>query len=304
MAILTEIGGLEFYSRSITDVIRKWVSDNPVSVSVAVTNIAHLINRRSEFVLSINSIQSAFEKFEIDADDMDEGTAEIGFLLPRDLFDNNLPTLIKELKTINDIVRTFSEIALGSVEEIEVRDISTTNPIFFLSLDPFTIAMIGGAITWALDAWERVEKIRKIRTETANLEDTKSRADVEQLFAKMIEEAIEKAIKEYSVVVMENAKAEKARRNELKNQLGWALRSILSRIERGMVVEIRRLAPPVEKDEEGANKPAPQAFQDIEKAIPKLVFPRVQGPPIFQLPPSEPPLDGEAKASEKPQKRS
>jgi len=212
---------------------------------------------------------------------------QMGCSPPRNLFNDNLPFLIKELTTINNVVRTFSEIALGEIEEIEVRSISTSNPIFFFSIDPVKIAMIAGAVTWALDVWERVERTRKLRTETAKLDDTESRADVEKLLSQMIEESIEKAIKNYSAQLLEEMKAEGARKNEISNQLDWALRSILSRIERGMVIEIRRLPPPVEKDEQGTAQPVPQSFQDIDRAIQKLVFPPVQGTPVLSLPPSD-----------------
>lgn len=304
VAVLKEIGGLAFFSTSITERIRKWVKENPASISVAVTGLSSFVNKRSEFVSNVNAVQSVFEKFGIDVDNLEEGSAEIGFLLPRDLFSNNLPNLIKELSTINNIVRIFSEVALGEVEEIEVRDISTSDPIFFLALAASTIALVGKAVTWALDTWERVENIRKVRAEIATLEETKSRPEMEQLLTNMIKETIEKKIVEYSDVLLNVARAEEARKHELRNHLDWALQSILSRIERGMVVEIRLLPPPVETDENGAEKPAPQAFQDIEKVISEMVFPRLQGTPVLQLPPSEPPKEGGPKGADKAAKRS
>ena len=302
VTILEEIGGLEFYSSQLVGEIKHWVAENPASTSIAASNVAKLAQRRSDFVTHINGVQSGFEKFGLDEESLKPGETEIGFLLPRSLFENELPILIKELNTINNILRSFSEVALGSVEEVKVRDISTTDPIFFFELSPITIAMIGAAITWALDTWKRVEDIRKIRVETAKLSDTKSRPELDNLLAKMVDENIDKAIKEHTTILLSEIKAERSRKNELSNQMDWALRSILSRIERGMVVEIRRLSPPTEKDEQGTAKPPPQAFQDIAKIVPDMVFPRVKGTPVLSLPPAEPPMAAERKSADKGQR--
>jgi hypothetical protein len=77
--------------------------------------------------------------------------------------------LIKELSEIKFIIRAFSELALGTSEKIEVRQISTTDPQFFLHVDVATVIMIGAAAKWAIDRWKDIEDIRKVRAETRKL---------------------------------------------------------------------------------------------------------------------------------------
>jgi hypothetical protein len=98
------------------------------------------------------------------------GEAEVGFLIPRSFFKNQLDLLVKELNTINNIIRIFSEVVSdGGAEQVEVKQISTTDPQFFFGLSPFTVAAIGISAKWAVGLWGEAEKIRKIRAETKQL---------------------------------------------------------------------------------------------------------------------------------------
>ena len=211
-----------------------------------------------------------------------EGTAEIGFLIPRNLFQNELGPLLKELGVINRILRAFSEAATGASQPIVVRDISTTDPLFFFGLDPVTIATLGGVVAWALSQWKKVEEIRKLRSETQKnnlfVED-----EIKAFFDSKIESMIKKAVEDKVQEIVSNLSGT-PRLNEQRNDLRWALESLLARIERGMTVEVRVLPP---KESDGG--PQAKAFADIKQAIPQLVFPTPETTPVLRLPPAEPP---------------
>ena len=77
---------------------------------------------------------------------MEPGEAEIGFRLPRQLFEDNLDGLIGELPEIRFIVRAFSEASTGSAEPIIVKQIPTTEPIFFFGMSVSTVVAVGKAV--------------------------------------------------------------------------------------------------------------------------------------------------------------
>jgi hypothetical protein len=62
-----------------------------------------------------------------------------------------------------ELIGAFSELATGTVEKIQVHQISTSDPQFFFGMNPVTIASIGGAITWALNTWKQVADVRRVR---------------------------------------------------------------------------------------------------------------------------------------------
>lgn len=78
------------------------------------------------------------------------GEAEVSFLMPRSIFDNSFEGLIDELEELKFIVRTFSEISTGGIEEVTVGQISTSDPLFSLGMNPETVLLLGAAVSWAL----------------------------------------------------------------------------------------------------------------------------------------------------------
>ncbi len=241
--LLEEIGAAKYFAADLASEIAGWVSENVATPAVAQEKLTKLISERDSYLTQIRQLRENLLKVDIKVDGLEPGQAEIGFLLPRELFENQLEPLIKELNVVKRIIRAFSEAATGSVEPIEVRQISTTDPLFFFGLPPETIGMIGAAVTWALLTWKQVEEIRKIWLETQKIDALKN-DPIEELFEGKIKQYVEKSVNEHVALISGGIKADKIRKNELEFHLKWALESIISRVERGMVVEIKLLAPP------------------------------------------------------------
>lgn len=286
--LLEEIGAAQFFTNDLASKIAGWVAENVATPAVAQEKLSTLLSERETYLTEIRQLRENLVKVGIEVNGLEVGQAEIGFLLPRELFDNNLDHLIKELDVVKKIMRTFSEAATGSVEPIEVRQISTSDPLFFFGLAPETIALIGASITWALHTWKQAEEIRKIRAETEKIAAFKD-DPIERLFEDKIKSQVEQALTAQTAEIMKEVKGDRARKNEQKTQIKWALESIISRVERGMIVEIRLLPPPIPKANEGEEQPEPPpVFGDLNRIASQLVFPKMEGAPILQIPPSEP----------------
>lgn len=286
--LLEEIGAAQFFTNDLASEIAGWVAENVATPAVAQEKLNALLSERETYITEIRQLRENLTKVGIVVNGLEAGQAEIGFLLPRELFDNNLERLIKELDVVKRVIRAFSEAATGSVEPIEVRQISTSDPLFFFGLTPETIALIGATVTWAIHTWKQVEEIRKIRAETEKIAAFKD-DPIEKLFEDKIKSQVEQAVAAQTSEIMKEVKGDRARRNEQKTHIKWALESIISRVERGMIVEIRLLPPPVPKANEGEEQPLPPpVFGDLNRIASQLVFPKMEGAPILQIPPSEP----------------
>jgi hypothetical protein len=77
------------------------------------------------------------------------------------------------------------------------------------------------------------------------------------------------------------------RRTELRNGLAWALESLIARIERGIQIEIRSVAPAATQEQ--PDPKVGQAFVQLEEVKKELAYPEMEGQPVLKLPPSEPP---------------
>lgn len=292
--LFEEIGAGEYFTWDFPGEIAEWVRKNPITPAVTLEELQTFLTRRNQYIGDITQLRDNLTKLGIAASELSEGSAEIGFLIPRDLFHNELDNLIKELRVINLIIRAFSEAATGSVQAIEVRQISTSDPQFFFGLDPRTIGMIGDVITWGLEIWKRIAGIRKVRGETSATK-LYTEEEIKDFFDKKIEAMIDKEIKT-KVTQLLGPNADKTGRwQEQHVHLNWTLQTILALLERGLKVEIRALPPPPpEGAEEGKEATVAPEFQKLKELIPQLVFPPVEGPPMLDLPSREPPKKAEA----------
>ena len=287
--LMAEIGAVPHFATDITEEIAAAARQNAVTPAVVLQTLQASLVKRKEYVRHLSSLRDSLQAVGIEPTALQPGEAEVGVLLPRSLFKNEFHTLIRELAVLDRVFRIFSEAVTGKAEPIEVRQISTTDPIFGFGMSLGVIIAIGKTVTWALGTWKTVEEIRKLRSETQK-NPAFTEADIKQFFDTKIEKSIEEAIKNKAAELVPVTPAEAGRSQELHAGMEWALRSILTRIERGMTVEVRFIPPP--KPPEGADplsEEQTKPYAELSAIVPQLRFPLAQSDPILSLPPSEPP---------------
>ncbi|TPN26610.1 hypothetical protein FKO01_25380 [Mesorhizobium sp. B2-3-3] len=275
-------GGREYLS-DVAQQISDWMAENPATPAIVLDNISKLVEARNQFMTLVTQGSSTLKELGIEVYELEPGEAEIGFLLPRGLFDNEFDKLLKELNALKRTIRAFSEAATGSVEPIVVKQISTTDPLFTFAMNAATIMMIGRVAKWAIDAWKTVEEIRNLRAQTAQLK-APAAAKIEATFEEVIKQTIEDALSGKLEEIMKSLNGDGHRKHEQKTDLDWALRSIMSRVERGMVVEIRMLPPPVSAVDDPNIEVEPPQTRAMREVAKSLTFPPMKGEPILQIP--------------------
>jgi hypothetical protein len=286
--LLDEIGATPFFLNDVPSRFEELAKSNNVTPAVVRDEMERYRAQREQYVSGIAVLRDRLKAIGIEPYKIDPGSAEIGLLLPRGLFNNELSGLVKELHTLNRIIRAFSEIAIGKAEPVEIHQISTSDPIFFFGLDPATIALLGAAVTWAIQTWRSVEEIRKIRADTQKVKSF-SVEEIEEIFDSKIQKEIGIAI-DQKVDELIPAKDGAGRHHEQRNDMKWALESILGRVERGMTVEVRFLPPPAPTEGEAAPANA-ASFEELKVLTPQLQFPAPDKTPVLTLPPSDPPSE-------------
>jgi hypothetical protein len=285
ISLLQEIGGDKYFTQDFTTEIINSIKENPLSPEVARLKLDSFRTERENYIQQITQLCHNLEALNIEVNTLEKDDVEIGFLLPRGLFNNRLDHLIKELRDINRIIRAFSEVTIGKVEEVEVRQISTSDPLFFFHLSRETIVAVGAAVSWALYTWKQVEEIRRVRAETRKT-DVLTEKEASDIFDNKIHEKIEAAVKTKVDELIKNEPKSDGREKEQRIALGWALESILAHVERGMIVEIRFLLPSPKTTDEGIQADTTEdiEFQSLQDIAKQLVFPKMEGTPILKLP--------------------
>jgi len=125
-----------------------------------------------------------------------------------------------------------------------------------------------------LEAWERIQKLRNVRNDLAelNLKGT----NLEEL-TEEITTTVETVVEESTQLVLSSYQGEPSRKNELENALKQDTRRLFGQIERGLTIEFR--AEPKPNQTEGDRK----ALTTISNLGQRMTFPeRSQEPMLLE----------------------
>lgn len=279
-----ELEAAPFFIDDIPGEITRKISENPATPAVVQQYVGQLLADRQHFLDTLNELRDRLARVGVTANRLEPGKAEIGFTIPRQLFDDNLDGLIGELREIRFIIRAFSEAVTGSIEPIVVRQISTTDPLFFFSMAAPTIIGIGEAVHWILDTWKKVEEIREVRERTRKLRIEGDKALL-SMFDNSIKQTVDAAVEAKVKELVPSTGETDGRKKELETHLDHALHSLFARIERGMTIEIKFLPPPVRDGADPSEAEAvAKSFAQLAQLSPQLVFPPPAAEPILTLP--------------------
>jgi hypothetical protein len=281
---LKAIHGYEFFSPAMTAEMRRLMAQSGITPAVLQQRIRELISQRDAYLEVLRTTSDRLSKLGIAPPPLNPGDAVIGARLPEILFDKDFGELTKKLATFNRILRLFSQAATGNISKIEVRQISSTDPVFFLGIDATTAVEIAVTITWILNTLKQVFDIRRVRNDAGKVGLSEPELKV---FDERIQTTIKKSIDERVEQITSTFRHE-AQVPNLEQGLKWACETLVAWIDRGFTIEIRSLRPPTTGDEktDAANN---DRYAQLETLTKQLSFPPVAGPPVLQLPREEPP---------------
>jgi hypothetical protein len=281
MKDIVDVRAYDFFSNDIIRRIEELYRQNGVTPAVLDKEIGEFANSRQQYLDKLNAVLASFDAVGVQAESLEPGQAELEVVIPQSLFDNDLGNFQEELRILHRMIRTLSEVANVTPGPIEIKQISTTDPTLFLGLDVTALVLIGLAIQWGIGIIKSTIEIKRLITaaRTATLDQTVVTAIEGQIHQK-----IERAITEEVDALLTDFHGGEGRKNELKGTLASTLDQLLQRIERGMILEIRLLAPrPPAADASAEAQSRYQEFERLAQIANSLEFPRVEGQPALQL---------------------
>lgn len=274
----------EVFSKSFTTDITKIISENAMTPAVASDFVQSASTERTASLKHLQELSEILSHFELDHTNVLEGTTEVGFQIPRELFDNEYSGFLSELEQIQRMLRFFSEVATGKTQTIQVGSISTTDPLIFLGMAKEVALMFSATVTWGIGVWYSVEKIRKVRAETAQIEVFTPK-EIDEIFGKKIKETINLEVEKKVTSLLTEGKAPKTMHGELTGQLTWTLNALLAKLERGFTIELK-IEPPKEpeNEEEEIDEAEMALFEQLSSIQDQLVFPERSDRPVLSVP--------------------
>lgn len=118
---ITELGINDKVGSTLLKRINTIFYDNQITPHVALKEIQELSTDVTAMHTNINDLIHGFEYLRIGHEELNQGEAELGILIPRTHFDNQFDKLAKELKEFNGILNTLSEVSTGNIEHFEMK---------------------------------------------------------------------------------------------------------------------------------------------------------------------------------------
>jgi hypothetical protein len=274
-ALISEIGGGQFFDPSMAESVRSVIASNAMTPSVARDFVQKLANDRATFLANVTATHQGIVKLGVQGTPLAPGSAEMAFLIPRDLFKNHLGTFAEELRFINQLILDFSETITGQAEVVDLNKLSSSVPTISIAAAVVVMAAIGNVVNKFLDAWKKVEEIREIRGRLSKIGMKGTALDE---LTEQITSIVNKVVDESTDFLISSSPVGSGRKNELSIALKKDTFKLFQQIERGLAVEIR-VEPPGPKttmDEDTKAK-----FEDLRVLSRNLQFPQIAGEPIL-----------------------
>jgi hypothetical protein len=243
--IVAEIGGEGFVGNSLMIALGKTIEENLDVPGQALSKVQEYIKKTNNFFTTVKMSNKYLDELGLKYDFTKEGEYEIGIIIPTELFNNNLEDLGKEIKQVDQHIKTFGELAENETSSPTIRSFSSGSLDLFLNSLPDVAECIFDAIDKIVLLYLAILQIRKHREELKDMNvpstTLKPLEQYEQQYvSKEINTIADKLFDKY------RKKADKSRDKELRQRLVHALKYMAKRIDQGADFEI---TPPSELDE-------------------------------------------------------
>lgn len=272
-AAIADMGGDEFFDPAIAEKVKLSIQSNAMTPSVAKDFVLDLASRRATFLGVVRSAIQGLERLNVRESALAPGTADLAFLIPRDLFENHLDEFAKELKFIDRLIRDLSEALTGQPQPVELQELSSSIPTIAVGAGLIVIDKLATIVNKFLDAWKKLEEIRDIRARLKKVGRTGT--NIEEELNEEITTIVEEVVEESTSVVLVDFKGELTRRNELQTAIKQDTKRLFGQIERGLTIEFRAVPDPNADEEEK------KALGNVSMVSRDMQFPEVTNEPLL-----------------------
>ena len=280
--ILREIGGEDLFGRELKQTIESTLEKNQLTPAIALQDFEALYARLQQFRDALTQTISGFAYFKIGSEKLAGGECEIGILIPRAYVKNQLPEFLEELEHEEFILNTFSEVATGKPDKLEIKALASSEFMVFIQASIHYAAVVAVAVERIVALYKKLLEIRKLRSDMEKHELPEDVVSgVETHANKLMKEGIEKASVE--IVNQFYIGEDVGRKNELVVKVRLSMNMLANRIDHGVNVEVR-VEPPAATDPKAKDETVQKAVAAIQVATPNMQFLKLEGPPLLQLP--------------------
>ncbi len=232
--ILEAIGGTDYYGDNLLSRINDIIS-NSSTPSEVLQKIQVFRSKLTDFYPNIQSLDDNLTKLGIVVEEIPRDSAEVEIFIPHSVASGHLDNLRKEARFLNHIISDFQEIATTHRGPLEIRGLNSGSFEIFITVDLITGGHILNFVTAIILLSVSILGARRDRD---SLKQRNAPRDIIQNLQVWEETLIKSEIDKLREELLTHFKGKDDRKNELSNSLSQNLKGFVSRIDKGMEVDV------------------------------------------------------------------
>lgn len=241
-SMLESVEAQKFIGNALFNRIVDAISANQAAPALAVQELTKLQQEVTFFYQHVLAIDTSFSQLGVEYDNLQEGESEIGLLVPRDESTSTLKDLAKEFNEWHIALAQIAQLFDKSAGPLQIRNCSTTDWMIYIAATPPILAGVLLCVKGVNEILKELISTRSIIEQLVfkNLPRQHTDAlleDNDNSFNREIRSLAEKLVEEHFDEKDEGTK------NEMKNGINIALKSIARKINSGTKIELRVIPP-------------------------------------------------------------
>jgi hypothetical protein len=168
--------------------------------------------------------------------------------------------------------RHFSEAVTGEPEPVVLEGLSSSIPTVALAANPKVAESIATSVDKFLEAWEKAERIRRIRQELIEIGLKQQTFDD---LTHQITTIVDKVVEESLEITLNGYRHDPVRKQQLEAALRQDMRRLFGQIERGLTIQFRA------KPRADADEADRIALETVDRMSHEMKFPEAVSEPML-----------------------
>lgn len=245
--------------------ISQIVQSNAATLDVALKGVSSIRDQVVKDIEALKQIRAGLNHFGLSEDTVDEKSAALSFLIPREDESVAIPSLVADLKDFDLIARAFELLVTGRQSPAKVSSLASSD--FSITLDTtieigFAIAL---ALQWIIDRYQAVLTLRKTQVELKRLKAEDAAKSVEETISTRIDALADDVTAE--LVRRFNAKSSGS---DLASPLRKAVEKLTKKIDAHYRVEVRVADAPAQDDAASDSDDGVKRVEELRQEIREL----------------------------------
>jgi hypothetical protein len=235
--IASEIGASDLLGNRLLERIDQASRNSSLGLPSLVAELNQLHQEANGLQQRLDAAATSLKGLGVQPDELEAGEAEMGILLPRDAFDETLRGLADEAREFDKNLRPFAELG-GDAGPIRLRSISSSDWQLYVLMSLGGLSVVNWVLRQIVAVLKNLVEIRKTYSELTrkNLPPEATdglKAYADAMLATKLREVAEQAVEKFGAGLAED------RKNELKNYVTQSCKFLVTRIDKGLRIDLR-----------------------------------------------------------------